>query len=88
MIIYFTQVYLYPMEWLLSWEVTSVVVVAVAGFGFAVLALDDFKVAKVLFLIAAADASGGVLMWGAKTQSPTWQADLVTSIAILPLPSL
>ncbi len=70
------------MEWLLSWEVTSVVVVAVAGFGFAVLALDDFKVAKVLFLIAAADASGGVLMWGAKTQSPTWQAVLVTSIAM------
>ena len=54
------------LEWLFGWEVSSVVVVALAGFAFAVLAMNDFKIAKCLFLLAAADAVGGVAMWSTK----------------------
>jgi hypothetical protein len=61
------------MEWLFSWEVTSVVVgggITVAFYG---LALNDFKLAKLFILIAAADASWIVRLWGVKTQRTPWQ---------------
>jgi hypothetical protein len=68
------------MEWLFSWEVSSVVVPSLAGAALTFLALDDFKLAKSFFLIAAADASGGVIMWGAKTQRPLWQTSVVVFV--------
>lgn len=40
--------------------------------GLGVLALDDFKLARTFFLIAAADAMGGTIMWGANTTVPPW----------------
>ncbi|HEV7219849.1 MAG TPA: hypothetical protein VGN39_13325, partial [Terriglobales bacterium] len=64
-------------EWLFRWDITSVVVPACVGIAFAVLAFDDFKLSKVFFLIAAADASGGALMWGIKTENRSWQTLLV-----------
>jgi hypothetical protein len=64
------------MEWLFSWEVSSWVVASAIAVAFAFLALDDFKLAKLFFLIGAADASGGVIMWGVKTQRPLWQLSL------------
>jgi hypothetical protein len=76
------------LEWLFSWEVTSVVSVALAGFGFAVLALDDFKLAKLFFLIGAADASGGVVMWGIKADSPMWQVAIVVFVVVGTIASL
>lgn len=61
------------LEWLFSWEVSSWVIGGAVGVAFAVLALDDFGLAKLFFLIAAADASGGVVMWTVKTTRPSWQ---------------
>jgi len=61
------------MEWLFSWEVSSVVIALAVAVAFAFLSLSDFKLAKLFFLIAAADASGGMVMWGVKTQRPLWQ---------------
>jgi hypothetical protein len=66
------------LEWVFSWEVTSVVASILIGAAFSFLALDDFKLAKLCFLIAAADAIGGMVMWGVKTQVPPW-----TRIAIV-----
>jgi hypothetical protein len=84
-IMYFTQGAEYnyfPMEWLFSWEVTSVVVVAFLATAFAFLALDDFKLAKLCFLVAAADAIGGMVMWGVKTQATSWARYVVVFIMV------
>lgn len=48
-----------PMEWLFSWEVGSWVVGGAIAAAFSFLALDDFKLAKLFFLLAAGDAIGG-----------------------------
>jgi hypothetical protein len=60
------------MELLFSWEVTSVVVGIAIAIGLGVLALDDFRLAKTFFLLATADALGGVVMWGIKIPFPHW----------------
>lgn len=52
------------MEWLFSWEVSTFVIAIAVGIAFAVLAMNDFKLAKLFFLIAAADTTGGLVMWG------------------------
>jgi hypothetical protein len=51
------------MEWILSWEVSSVVVVLLISVALAVLALNDFKIAKSCFLFAAVWAVASVFMW-------------------------
>ena len=84
MIMYLTQLWgtVLPMlEWLFSWEVTSWAVGLLTAFALGLLALDDYKAAKLFFLIAAADAAGGVVMWGTKARIPTWQ--LVIAVFIL-----
>jgi hypothetical protein len=60
------------MERLFSWEVTSVAVGLFIAIGLGVLALDDFRLAKLFFLLAAADAIGGIVMWEAKIDFPPW----------------
>jgi hypothetical protein len=65
------------MEWLFSWEVVSVLVTLLISIGLGALALDDFKLAKTCFLIAAADALGGVVMEGAKSNSGPWVKTLI-----------
>src|SRR5437660_818883 len=69
------------MEWLFSWEVVSVVVGLLVSIGLGVLALDDFKLAKLCFLFAAADGIGGIAMWGAKSTLSPW-VSTVTVICI------
>jgi hypothetical protein len=64
------------MEWLFSWEVVSVLVALLVSIGLGVLALEDFRLAKLFFLLAAADAIGGVAMWGAKAATPRWISTL------------
>jgi len=54
------------MEWLFSWEVVSVTAALFVCIGLAVLALADFGLAKLFFLLAAADAIGGIAMAGSK----------------------
>ncbi|MGB7281091.1 MAG: hypothetical protein WBE13_02420 [Candidatus Acidiferrum sp.] len=66
------------MEWLFSWEVTSVVVAFFATSGQGFIALKDYKLAKTCFLIAAADAIGGVAMAGTKSHL----APLTTAILV------
>jgi hypothetical protein len=70
-----------PMEWLLSWDVTAWIVgLAVPlAFGFAV--AEDFKLARVFFLLAAADAIGGIAMWGTKTDLPLWAKILIVFVS-------
>lgn len=53
------------------------VVVALAGTALAFVGLNDFKLAKLFFLVAAADASGGIVMWGVKSNRPLWQMMLL-----------
>jgi hypothetical protein len=66
------------MEWLFSWEVTSVVVALAISVALGVLALNDFWPAKFLFLIAAADAIGGTIMSISRSGlSASWQGVLV-----------
>jgi hypothetical protein len=71
-----------PMEWLFSWEVSSWVVGGAIAAAFSFLALDDFKLAKLFFLLAAADAVGGIVMWGAKTDLPPWGRSLLIFVMI------
>jgi len=52
------------LKWLLSWEVTSVSVGLLVGIGLAVLGMNDFKLARACFLLAAAHAIAGMAMWG------------------------
>lgn len=63
------------MEWILSWEVSSVVVVLLISVALAVLALNDFKIAKGCFLFAAVWAVASVFMWvaGSSTEGATRQ---------------
>jgi hypothetical protein len=69
---------LLPMlEWLFGWEVTSVLVAILIGIAFAVLALSDFKIARVFFILAAFDAFGGVAMWGAKSNLGLFSKGLI-----------
>jgi hypothetical protein len=56
------------MESLFSWEVTSVLATFAAGLGFYFVSEREFKIGKALFLLAAADSVGGIVMWGAKIQ--------------------
>jgi hypothetical protein len=67
-------------EWLFSWEVASVVVGLAVSIGLGVLALDDYKLAKLFFLLAAADTLGGVIMWGAKSDLPAWARTLLVFV--------
>ena len=81
------------MEWLLSWEVTSVISVGLASFAFAFISLDDSRLAKVFLLLAATDALGGTLMWGIKSSLPTWATMLIVfcgtgALAVLLVSSL
>jgi hypothetical protein len=69
-------------EWLLGWEVTSVAVVAFATIALGVLALADFKLAKLFFVLAAADAAGGIIMWGIHSRSPTWLVVLIVFVLV------
>ena len=69
------------MERLLSWEVVGFVVALFVGVAFAFVGLSDFKLAKLSFLIAAADALGGIAMWGFKTQRPTGQVAALAFLA-------
>jgi len=69
-------------EWLFSWEVVSVIVALAISIGLGVLALSDYKLAKLFFLIAAADATGGVLMWGRKSELPHWAIGLIVFAAV------
>jgi hypothetical protein len=70
------------MDWLFSWEVSSWIVGGTFAAALGVLALDDFKLARVFFLIAAADAAGGIVMWGVKSQNQTWQAVLAVFLLV------
>jgi len=67
---------------LLSWEAVSAVVAFFAGSAFAVLAMNDFKLAKTFFLIAAVDGAGGIIMWGTKEQLPTWLTAVIIFILV------
>ncbi len=58
------------MEWILSWEVTGVVVGLLIAVALAVLTLNDFRAAKIWFFLAALDASASILMW---TVHSTWK---------------
>jgi len=69
------------LEWLFSWEVSSAVVALAISVGLAVLALSDYKLAKVSFMIAAADAWGGIIMWGGKYDLPAWSRSLIVFFA-------
>jgi len=69
-------------EWLLSWEVVSVVSVALAAAGQGFIGLEDFKLAKLCFLLAAADAIGGMVMWGIKTDVPPWMRIGIVFVSI------
>jgi len=64
------------MEWLFSWEVTSVVVGTIVAIGFGFAWECEVKPAKICFLLAAADAMGGIAMWGAKSAGSTWLTTL------------
>jgi uncharacterized membrane protein YidH (DUF202 family) len=61
------------MEWLFSWEVASWFIAGLIGAALAFLALDDFRLAKLFFLLAAANAVGGVAMWGSRADLSVWQ---------------
>jgi hypothetical protein len=56
------------MDWLFSWEITSFIVPIMLAVGFSVLAFDDFRLAKLFFLLTAVDAAGGIVMWGTRTR--------------------
>jgi uncharacterized membrane protein YidH (DUF202 family) len=68
------------MKWLFSWEVTSWAFGIFVGIALSVLALDDFKLAKAFFLLALADAMGGIVMGVAKSQLSPWVALLTVFI--------
>jgi hypothetical protein len=51
-------------EGLFSWAVPILI-----GIGFGVVAMDDYKLAKICFLLSALIAEVKVLMWGVETQS-------------------
>jgi len=70
------------MEWLFSWEVTSVGISISIGIGLGVLAFDDFKLAKLFFLMAAFDAAGGIVMWGIKTDLPSWTRNAIIFLVL------
>jgi hypothetical protein len=66
------------MQWLFSWEVTSVVVVLAITVALGTLPLKDFGLAKFFFVIAAADAIGGTIMGISRSGlSIKWQGVLV-----------
>jgi hypothetical protein len=65
------------MEWLFSWEVASWFIAGFIAAAFAFLAMDDFRLAKLFFLLAAADAAGGIVMWGTKANLPGWQRTVI-----------
>ena len=57
-------------------------VVAIAvGTALATIASKDYKAAKTCFLLASADAIGGVTMWGAKNPSSTWLSAMLVFLA-------
>jgi hypothetical protein len=60
------------MDWLFSWEVTSVLVTLFISIGLGVLALGDFRLAKTVFVLAAVDAISGTISWGLNTTLPGW----------------
>ncbi len=64
--------YLLSMERLFSWEVTSWVVGIAISCAIGILALNDFRLAKFFFLIAAADATGGTIMSISRSGLNVW----------------
>jgi hypothetical protein len=69
------------LEWLFSWEVASVIVAIAIGTALATIAPKACKAAKTCFLLASADAIGGVTMWGAKNPSSTWLSAMLVFVA-------
>jgi hypothetical protein len=69
------------MEWLFSWECTSVVVVAALGTAIGVLAMNDFRLAKFCFLVAATDAIGGAAMAISRSGLAVWAQGIAAFIA-------
>ncbi|HEX3570225.1 MAG TPA: hypothetical protein VHU44_05325 [Acidobacteriaceae bacterium] len=66
------------LELLFSWEVTSVVAAFFAAAALAVLAMNDFRLAKALFLIAAVDAVGGIVVGANRSElNVFWQGAIV-----------
>src|SRR6185437_2482266 len=70
------------MEWLFSWEVTSWVIAIAVASAFTFIGFNDFKLARLFFLIGATDAAGGVIMWGMKTERPLWQLSLIAFLLL------
>lgn len=70
------------MEWLFSWEVVGVFVGILVTIALGVLALDDYKLAKLFFLLAAVDASGGIIMWGIRIQDRTWPVPVAVFVMV------
>jgi hypothetical protein len=52
------------LEWLFSWEVTSVIAGSAVATALATIALKGYRAAKICFPLAVADAIGGIIMWG------------------------
>jgi len=71
-----------PMEWLFSWGVTSFAVGLLVGIGFAFVGLGDFRLARVTFIVAAADAAGSTIMWGRSTTMPAVGLSVVAFLGI------
>jgi hypothetical protein len=69
------------MEWLFSWECTSVVVVAALGTAIGVLAMNDFRFAKFCFLVVATDAIGGTAMAISRSGLTGWAQGVAVFIA-------
>lgn len=69
------------MEWLFSWQVVSASIGVFVTIGLGVLALDDFKAAKVFFPLSAVDAVSGIVMAGSKSTLTTWVTNLVVICA-------
>ena len=70
------------MESLFSWEVTGVMVSIFITIALGVLAMSDYKLAKTFFLLAAADAAGGVLMWAKRSPLPYWVVGLIAFVVV------
>lgn len=69
------------LEFIFRWEVVGIIVGILATIGIGVLALGDFRIAKVCFAIASADLAGGVVMWGASTQLSLKMRALIVGIS-------
>src|SRR6476659_2669437 len=55
------------LDFIFRWEVVLGTVGVLLTVGVGVLALDDFRIAKVCFGLVATDLAGGIAMWGVTT---------------------